>query len=97
MSIPPEIAWLIPIVLPFIIGLLVGAIIKHGFKILILVVALIVILVATGVVSLTFSTLFDEAMKFLPRLYDIGVPLLNLLPYMSITFLIGLVIGILKG
>jgi uncharacterized membrane protein (Fun14 family) len=97
MSIPPEIAWLIPIVVPFVIGLLVGAIIKHGFKILILVVALIVILVATGVVSLSFSTLFDEAMKFLPRLYDIGAPFLNLLPYMSITFLIGLVIGLLKA
>jgi hypothetical protein len=32
MSIPPEIAWIIPVVLPLIIGLLVGAIIKKGFK-----------------------------------------------------------------
>ncbi len=97
MTIPPEIAWLVPIILPFIIGLLVGAIIKHGFKILILIVALIIILIATGVLSISLSSLFDQAMKFLPTLYNVGAPLLNLLPYMSITFIIGLIIGLIKS
>jgi hypothetical protein len=95
VSIPPELAWIIPVVLPFIIGLLVGAIIKRGFKFLILVVALIIVLIATGVLSLTFTDLFTEAMKFLPKLYDVGVGLLNVLPYSTITFLIGLVLGLL--
>lgn len=95
MSIPPEIAWIIPIVLPLIIGLLVGAIIKKGFKLLMLVVVLIIVLIATGALSLTFSDVFTEAMKFLPTLYDAGAGWLNVLPYSTITFLIGLVLGFL--
>ena len=95
MSIPPEIAWLIPVVLPFIIGLLVGVVIKKGFKLMIAVVALVIVLVATGVLSVTFSGLFDEAMKFLPKLYDVGAGWLNVLPYSSVTFLIGLALGFL--
>lgn len=94
LSIPPEIAWIIPIVLPFIIGLLVGAIIKKGFKLLIIVVALIIVLILTGVLSLSFSDVFTEAMKLLPKLYDAGAGWLNVLPYSSITFLIGLVLGL---
>ncbi len=93
MSIPPEIAWIIPIVLPLIIGLLVGAIIKKGFKLLMLVVVLVIVLIATGALSLTFSDVFTEAMKFLPKLYDVGEGWLNVLPYSTITFLIGLVLG----
>ena len=95
MSIPPEIAWIIPVVFPLIIGLLVGAIIKKGFKLLMLVIVLIVVLIATGVLSLTFSDLFTEAMKILPKLYDAGAEWLNVLPYSTITFVIGLVLGFL--
>jgi uncharacterized membrane protein (Fun14 family) len=95
MAIPPEIAWLIPIVLPFIIGLLVGAIVKRAFKLLIAVVALIIVLAATGVLSLTFSNFYDAALNFLPKLYDVGNGLLNFLPYSSVAFLIGLALGLL--
>jgi uncharacterized membrane protein (Fun14 family) len=95
LSIPPEIAWIIPIVLPLIIGLLVGAIIKKGFKLLMLVIVLIIVLIATGVLTLTFSDLFTEAMKILPKLYDVGIGWLNALPYSAITFVIGLVLGFL--
>jgi uncharacterized BrkB/YihY/UPF0761 family membrane protein len=73
----------------------VGAIIRKGLKLLIIVVALIIVLVATGILSVTFSSLLDEAMKFLPKLYDVGQGLLNILPYSSITFLIGLALGLL--
>ena len=95
MSIPPEIAWIIPTVLPLIIGLLVGAIIKKGFKLIILVIVLIIVLIATGVLSLTFSDLFTEAMKILPKLYDAGAGWLNILPYSTVTFVIGLALGFL--
>jgi uncharacterized membrane protein (Fun14 family) len=93
MSIPPEIAWIIPIVLPFIIGLLVGVVTKKGLKLLIAIVALVIVLVATGLLSVSFSGLFDAAMQFLPKLYDLGTRWLNVLPYSSITFLIGLALG----
>jgi uncharacterized membrane protein (Fun14 family) len=95
MSIPPEIAWLIPVVLPFIVGLLVGVVIKKGLKLLIAVVLLIIVLVATGFLSVTFSGLYAEAMKFLPKLYDVGHGFLNVLPYSSIAFLAGLALGFL--
>jgi uncharacterized membrane protein (Fun14 family) len=95
MSIPPEIAWLVPVILPFIIGLLVGAVIKRVLKLLVLVVALVVILVVTGVLSLTLGGLFAEAMNFLPKLYDLGRGWLNVLPYSSVAFLIGIAIGFL--
>lgn len=95
MSIPPEIAWLIPVVLPFIIGLLVGAVIKRGLKLLMFIVALVIVLVVTGILSVTFSGLYDQAMQFLPKLYDVGHGWLNILPYSSVTFLVGLVLGFL--
>jgi uncharacterized membrane protein (Fun14 family) len=95
LSIPPEIAWIIPVVLPFIMGLLIGAIIKKGFKVLVLVIALIIVLIATGVLSLALGDVFTEAMKLLPKLYDAGAGWLNVLPYSTITFEIGLVLGFL--
>ena len=95
MSIPPEIAWLIPVVLPFIVGLLVGALVKRGLKLLIFVVALVIVLVVTGILSVTFSGLYAQAMQFLPKLYDVGHGWLNVLPYSSVTFLVGLVLGFL--
>jgi len=95
MSIPPEIAWTIPVILPFIIGLLVGAVIKKTLKLLVLVVALIVVLVVTGILSVTFGGLFAEAMSILPKLYDLGHGWLNVLPYSSVAFLIGALLGFL--
>jgi len=75
--------------------LLAGAVIKKAIKLLVLIVALIIVLVATGVLSLTFGGLFAEAMKFLPKLYDVGHGWLNVLPYSSVSFLVGLALGFL--
>jgi uncharacterized membrane protein (Fun14 family) len=97
MSIPPEIAWLIPIFVPFIIGLLVGVVIRAALKLVIFIVALIIVLVATGVLSLTFTDLYDKAMEHLPNLIKSEHSWLNVLPYSSVTFLIGLALGLLLG
>src|SRR5271157_136554 len=94
MSIPPEIAWVVPIVVPFIIGLLVGAVVKRVLKLVVFVVALVVILVATGVLSLTYSGLFSQAMQFLPKIYDVGRGILNVLPYSSLAFLLGFLLAL---
>jgi uncharacterized membrane protein (Fun14 family) len=94
MSIPPLVAWIVPVVLPFIIGLLVGAVIKRALKLLVLVVALVIVLVATGILSVTFSGFFAEIMKVLPMLYGLGHSWLNILPYSSVAFLIGLALGL---
>ena len=96
-TIPSEIAWIVPVVASFIIGLLVGAIVKKAFNLLVLLIALVVVLVATGALSLTFHDLFDKAMEILPKLYEAGSGWLNVLPYSSVTFLLGLAIGLWKG
>jgi hypothetical protein len=43
----------------------------------------------------TYSGLFAEAMKILPKLYNVGHGWLNVLPYSSVAFLIGLALGLL--
>ncbi|MEM3402115.1 MAG: hypothetical protein QXT22_01370 [Candidatus Hadarchaeales archaeon] len=97
MSVPPEIAWLLPIAVPFIIGLLVGAVVKKAVKLLIAVVALVVVLIATGAISLRFQDIYSKAMEFLPKIYESGSAVVNVLPYSSAAFLIGLAIGLWKG
>lgn len=97
MSVPPEIAWLIPVVIPFVIGLLVGAIIKRTISILLLIIALIVVLAFTGYLSLSVESLYEKAVEHLPKIFDQTETLKNLLPYTSISFIIGLAIGLWKG
>jgi len=97
MSIPPQVAWIVPVILPFIIGLLVGAVIKRTFRLVVVVAALVIVLVATGAMSLTFRDIYDKAMEFLPRLIDLGGGLRDVLPYSSVAFLIGLALGLWKG
>ena len=97
MVTPPEIAWIVPVIIPAIIGLLVGVIIKHSVKLIFVVAALVVLLVLTGFISLTFQDVYDQAMKFLPRIIGTGSGLVDVLPYSSITFIIGLALGLWKG
>jgi uncharacterized membrane protein (Fun14 family) len=97
MSIPPELAWLVPIVVPFIIGLLVGAVIKRTFKLMVIIAALVIVLVATGALSLSFSDLYEKATELLPRIAEKTEVLKNILPYASAAFLIGLALGLWKG
>ena len=97
MSVPPEVAWIVPIAVPFIIGLLVGAAIKRTLKLVMIIAALVIVLVATGALSLTFRDIYDKAMDFLPTLIDLGGGLKDVLPYSSVAFLIGLALGLWKG
>ncbi len=97
MMVPPEVAWVVPVAIPFIIGLLVGFIVKRTVKLVFLVIALVIVLVATGFVSLTFQGIYDEAMKFLPTIIEMGGGFKNVLPYSSVMFLIGLALGLWKG
>ncbi|MBS7635035.1 hypothetical protein KEJ34_06045 [Candidatus Bathyarchaeota archaeon] len=97
MYVPPEIAWIVPIAVPFVIGLLVGLIVKRTVKLAFAAIALAIILVVTGFVSFTFQDIFDNAMKILPKIIDLGSSLQNILPYSSITFIIGLALGLWKG
>ena len=94
---PPEIAWIIPIIIPLIIGLLVGVIIKRSVKLMFSVAAVVVLLVMTGYLSLTVQDIYDQAMKILPSIIQTGSGVLDVLPYSSTMFLIGLALGLWKG
>jgi len=95
--IPPEIAWIVPVYMPFIIGLLVGVAVKKSFKLLFTIGALLILLVLTGYISLTYQDIFDQAMKFLPKIIQTGSGFLEVLPYSAATFIIGLALGLWKG
>ena len=97
MTISPQIAWIVPVIIPALIGLLVGVIVKHSVRLVFVVAALAVLLVLTGYISLTFQQVFDQAMKFLPTIIGTGSGIIDVLPYSTVTFLIGLGLGLWKG
>ena len=97
MTISPEIAWIVPIIVPLIVGLLVGFIVKHTIKLMFAISALIVLLIFSGFITITFQDIFDQTLKLFPRLIETGSGLVDVLPYSSLTFIIGLALGLWKG
>jgi uncharacterized membrane protein (Fun14 family) len=97
LAISPEIAWIVPIIIPLVIGLVVGLILKHALKLMFAIGALVVLLVVFGAVSLTYQDIFDQALKVLPRIIGTGRGFVDVLPYSSLTFLIGLGLGLWRG
>jgi uncharacterized membrane protein (Fun14 family) len=98
--LPPDLSttFLIAAVLPLIIGFIVGIVIRSALKIGIALVALFIILIALGIISP------DQVIQPLLSLFKSGPSLVSdaqrlagYLPYSSLTFVIGLAIGLLKG
>jgi hypothetical protein len=86
------------LVIAFVLGLLVGILIKKIFQIGIIILAIIIILIAIGVISPStvehgLITLGQQASKADSEVSSY----IRLLPYNSIAFIIGLVIGLIKG
>jgi uncharacterized membrane protein (Fun14 family) len=92
-----QLAPLLPIIAPFIIGLLVGVIIKRGLKLIMPIILLIIVLVITGAISVGFGDIYEKAMEILPRITGEAGDLVNVLPYTSVSFLVGLAVGFFKG
>ncbi|MGD0329746.1 MAG: hypothetical protein ABSB40_04765 [Nitrososphaeria archaeon] len=96
--IPAEYAWILPILIPLILGLIVGVIVKRALKLILVIVLLLVVLVAIGYLNLSSLTdIANSALKYLPLIWSGAGPFTNLLPYSSISFIIGLIIGLWKG
>jgi uncharacterized membrane protein (Fun14 family) len=98
--LPPDLSttFLVAAILPLIIGFIVGVILKSALKIGIALVILVVILIALGVISP------NQVLQPLLSLVKSGSTLTSYanrvagyIPYSSITFIIGLAIGYLKG
>jgi uncharacterized membrane protein (Fun14 family) len=101
--LPPDLSttFLVAAILPLIIGFIVGVIAKSALKIGIALAVLVLILIAVGIITpnqvlqplislvksgSTISTISSDAQR-----------LAAYLPYSSLTFLIGLGVGLWKG
>ena len=96
MSIPSELAWVLPFAVPLIIGFLVGAVLKKASAFVIVSASLMVVFFVAGSATLAFEGLYESAMQFLPKIYEAGRWWINFLPYTFAAFLIGLYPGLLK-
>lgn len=86
------------ILISFILGLLVGLLIRKAIQIGLIILAIVIILIVIGAISPStienaLIALGQEASKAQGELSTY----LKLLPYNSIFFIIGFIIGIIKG
>lgn len=93
-----EVAWLVPLLAPLIVGFIIGALVKRALKLALLVMALVAALATFGYISVpSLREVAEAALTVLPRIWSEMGPFINVLPYSSITFLIGLTLGLWKS
>ncbi|AEB94945.1 hypothetical protein [Metallosphaera cuprina] len=89
---------IISLIIAFVLGLLIGFLLKNVVKVGIIILAIIIILIAIGALS---PTTVENALIHLGQSASQAESkfstYLNLLPYNSIAFIIGLVLGLIKG
>ncbi len=96
-SLPITESSVISLVVSFIIGLIIGLIIKRLIAVGLLVLALVIILMAIGVLSpSTVVHWLESAGQYVNTAIAEANKLKSYIPYDSITFIIGLIIGLLK-
>lgn len=90
--------FLVAALVPLILGFIVGVIIRSALKIGIAIAILIVILIAAGIISpdQVLQPLLS-IVKSGPSLVPYAQRVAGYLPYSSLTFLIGLAVGLWKG
>jgi uncharacterized membrane protein (Fun14 family) len=91
-------AYLIPEGIPFIVGLLIGLVLKKTVKIAVIVIAFLIVLIIVGYFQVpSFGDMMNYASEYLPVLWAEAAPIINLLPYSSALFMIGVALGLWKG
>lgn len=100
ITIPPlpiNTSSILSLVIAFIIGLIIGMIIKRLISVGLLILALVIILMAIGALSpSTVAHWLQSAGQYVNTAVATADELKIYIPYDSITFIIGLVIGLLK-
>jgi hypothetical protein len=98
--LPPDlsITFLTALLVPLILGFLVGLIAKGLFKVGIAVAVLIIVLIALGTLTPNqvigpLVALFRSGEAYTSKVSQIS----GYLPYSSVTFLVGLVVGFFRG
>jgi len=93
-----SLGFLVAAILPLILGFIVGLILKSALKIGVALVILVIILILLGIITPSqvlspILSLFRAA----PTIEAEAQRIAGFLPYSSITFIIGLAIGFLRG
>jgi uncharacterized membrane protein (Fun14 family) len=90
--------FLVAAILPIILGFIVGVIIRSALKIGIAIAVIIVLLIAAGMISPNqVLQPILSLVKSGPELVSYAQRVAGYLPYSSLTFLIGLAVGLWKG
>ena len=98
--LPPDLstAFLVATLAPLIVGFIVGVVIRYVLKIGIALVALVIIFIVLGMVTPEqVLTPLLSLVKSGGSLSAEAQRLAGYLPYSSLTFVVGLAIGLLKG
>jgi len=90
--------FLVAAIVPLILGFIVGVIIRSALKIGIAIAVIIILLIAAGMITpeQVLKPLLSVA-KSGPELATYAQRVAGYLPYSSLTFLIGLAVGLWKG
>jgi hypothetical protein len=98
--LPPELntTFVIAVLVPLVLGFIVGVIIRSAIKIGIALVVIVILLIALGI--LTPGQVIQPLLSLFksgPGLTSAVNRLAGYLPYSSLTFIIGLAVGLLRG
>ena len=98
--LPPDLntTFVVAVLVPLVLGFIVGVIIRSAIKIGIALVVIVILLIALGIV--TPSQVIQPLMSLIksgPSLTSAVNRLAGYLPYSSLTFIIGLAVGLLRG
>jgi len=97
--LPPDLSttFIVAVIVPLVIGFIVGVIIRSAIKIGIALAILVVLLIVAGIVS---PGQVLQPLLSLIKSVDVASyaqRVAGYLPYSSLTFIIGLAVGLLKG
>jgi len=102
MVLPPSLntTFVVAVLVPLVLGLLIGIVIKSALKIGVAIALIVLILIAVGIITpdqvikpIMSAMGSTSAASLEAKVKEIA----GYLPYSSLTFLIGLVIGFFKG
>lgn len=98
--LPPDLSttFIVAVLLPLVIGFIVGLVIKKSLKIGIAIAAILLVLIVAGYLSpdQVLKPLLGF-MKSSSTVTDWIKRVAGYLPYTSLTFILGLIVGFLKG
>ena len=98
--LPPDLSttFLVAAIVPLIIGFVVGVIIRSALKIGVAIAVLVILLIAVGIISPNqVLAPILSVVKSGSTLTTYANRVAGYLPYSSLTFVIGLAVGLLKG